>query len=228
MTAVDRFGVWLSQRAIRRRLPRRSDLEVLELGCGYRAGAADGPCATGIKHGTGSGFPCVAPELLRNGGLHLSRGADRGDAAGAWYRPVAFDAIVLLISVLEHLRDAPAALEGVGKLLRPGGVLLLNVPTWRGKCFLEFSAFRLGLSPKVEMDDHKMYYDKKDLWPLSWCAPVSGRAKSGSFITNSGLNLFGGRHQITRCLSTTTGRSIGRGTPGPVVASREPGPADAA
>jgi len=44
--------------------------------------------------------------------------------------------------------------------------LLINVPTWRGKFFLEFSAFRLALSPKVEMDDHKMYYDKRDLWPL--------------------------------------------------------------
>jgi hypothetical protein len=37
LTPVDRLGVWLSQRAIRRHLPTRNDLEVLELGCGYRA-----------------------------------------------------------------------------------------------------------------------------------------------------------------------------------------------
>ena len=37
LTPVDRLGVWLSQRAIHRHLPRRNDLEVLELGCGYRA-----------------------------------------------------------------------------------------------------------------------------------------------------------------------------------------------
>ena len=37
LTLADRLGVWLSQRAIRRHLPTRSDLEVLELGCGYRA-----------------------------------------------------------------------------------------------------------------------------------------------------------------------------------------------
>jgi hypothetical protein len=44
----------------------------------------------------------------------------------------------------------------------------VNVPTWRGKYFLELTAFRLGLSPngKIEMDDHKMYYDKRDLWSL--------------------------------------------------------------
>ena len=37
LTPVDRLGVWLSQRAIHRHLPSRNDLEVLELGCGYRA-----------------------------------------------------------------------------------------------------------------------------------------------------------------------------------------------
>ena len=37
LTPIDRLGVWLSQRAIRRQLPSRNDLEVLELGCGYRA-----------------------------------------------------------------------------------------------------------------------------------------------------------------------------------------------
>ena len=40
------------------------------------------------------------------------------------------------------------------------------VPSWRGRWFLELSAFRLGLSPKDEMDDHKNYYDVKDFWPL--------------------------------------------------------------
>ena len=28
------------------------------------------------------------------------------------------------------------------------------------------SAFRLGTSPAHEMDDHKMYYGKRELWPL--------------------------------------------------------------
>lgn len=52
------------------------------------------------------------------------------------------------------------------RLLAPGGVLLVNVPSWLGKRCLEFSAFRLGLSPAEEMDDHRTYYDPRDLWPL--------------------------------------------------------------
>ena len=74
--------------------------------------------------------------------------------------------IVLCISVLEHLWDPLALLEECLRIVRPEGMCLFNVPSWRGKRFLEYSAFRLGLSPKDEMDDHKTYYDVKDLWPL--------------------------------------------------------------
>ena len=68
-------------------------------------------------------------------------------------------------------------------------MLLVNVPTWRGKAVLEFSAFRLSTSPAVEMNDHKMYYDKRDLWPLLVRAgflPSAIRLKNHKF----GLNLF--------------------------------------
>ena len=37
LSLVDRFGVYLSRRAILRRLPARDGLRVLDLGCGYRA-----------------------------------------------------------------------------------------------------------------------------------------------------------------------------------------------
>jgi SAM-dependent methyltransferase len=158
---VDRFGVWLSSRAIRRWLPPRNDLEVLELGCGYRATQLLA-LRDRLKHGTGVDFR-LAPELLQMTGFSFHEGPIEETLPKLPDR--AYD-IVLLISVLEHLREPLAGIESAWRLLRPGGVLFINVPTWRGKYFLEFSAFRLGLSPKVEMDDHKMYYDKRDLWPL--------------------------------------------------------------
>jgi 2-polyprenyl-3-methyl-5-hydroxy-6-metoxy-1,4-benzoquinol methylase len=74
--------------------------------------------------------------------------------------------VVLCLSVLEHLWNPDDALEAFVRILRPGGTCLINVPSWRGKRFLEFSAFRLGLSPAEEMDDHKRYFDPSDLWPL--------------------------------------------------------------
>ena len=74
--------------------------------------------------------------------------------------------LILIISVLEHLDNPVEVLKKCKNILKPNGKILINVPTWAGKFFLELSAFKLNLSPKIEMDDHKMYYDKKDLWPL--------------------------------------------------------------
>jgi hypothetical protein len=72
----------------------------------------------------------------------------------------------MLISVLEDLVEPQFVIESVRSLLRTSGLLLVSVPTCVGKRFLELSASRLGLSPKVEIDDHKMYYGKRDLWPI--------------------------------------------------------------
>jgi hypothetical protein len=61
LTPVDRFGVWLSKRAIHRHLPSRDDLEVLELGCGYRAMQLIA-LERKLKRGIGVDFQ-IAPEL---------------------------------------------------------------------------------------------------------------------------------------------------------------------
>jgi SAM-dependent methyltransferase len=74
--------------------------------------------------------------------------------------------VVLCISVLEHLWEPERVLRELRRVCAPGGTCLINVPSWRGKRFLEFSAYRLNLSPPDEMDDHKAYYDPRDLWPL--------------------------------------------------------------
>ena len=161
LSFIDRLGVWLSRRAIWQELPSRSDLEVLELGCGFRA-AQLVALAPRLKRGVGVDFQ-LAPGLASLEKFTFYEGAIEETLLTLTAQ--SFDA-VLLISVLEHLRDPLSVIEAIQGLLNPSGVLLINVPTWRGKAFLEFSAFRLGLSPKVEMDDHKMYYDKRDLWPL--------------------------------------------------------------
>jgi SAM-dependent methyltransferase len=161
LTFFDRAGVWLSQRAISRYLPKRPDLEVLELGCGFRATQLLA-LRPRLKHGVGVDFQ-IEPQLKALANFTFYEGTIEETLPGFAGQP--FDA-VMLISVLEHLRDPLLVLQSARGLLKPAGVLLINVPTWLGKSFLEFSAFRLGLSPKLEMDDHKMYYDKRDLWPL--------------------------------------------------------------
>jgi SAM-dependent methyltransferase len=161
LSFVDRLGVWLSQRAIAAELAGNNNLEVLELGCGFQALQLVA-LTPRLKRGVGVDFQ-LAPELASFENLSFYLGTIEENLPKLMSER--FDA-VLLISVLEHLRDPLFVIESAWQLLKPSGVLLINVPTWRGKAFLEFSALRLGLSPKTEMDDHKMYYDKRDLWPL--------------------------------------------------------------
>jgi SAM-dependent methyltransferase len=184
LTLADRLGVWLSQRAIRRYLPRRNDLEVLELGCGYHASQLIALRAK-LKRGIGVDFH-IAPELQTLERFDFHEGTIEEMLPKLESETVD---VVMLISVLEHLAEPHFAIQSACRLLKPSGLLLINVPTWLGKRFLEFSAFQLGLSPKVEMDDHKMYYGKRDLWPLlvrSGFKPSQIRLRYHKF----GLNLF--------------------------------------
>jgi SAM-dependent methyltransferase len=183
-TLADRFGVWLSQRAIRRHLPRRNNLAVLELGCGYHATQLVA-LEPKLKRGIGVEFQ-IAPELQNRERLTFYQGTI--EEIIPKLESETMD-VVMLISVLEHLVDPQFVLQSAWRLLRPSGLLLVNVPTWIGKRFLELSAFRLGLSPKLEIDDHKMYYGKRDLWPMLVRAgfkPSEIRLRYHKF----GLNLF--------------------------------------
>jgi SAM-dependent methyltransferase len=184
LSLADRLGTWLSQRAISRCLPKRNDLEVLELGCGYRASQLVA-LRPKLKRGIGVDFH-IAPELRTLERFTFHEGTIEETLPKLASETVD---VVMLISVLEHLAEPQFVLQSAWRLLRPSGLLVINVPTWLGKGFLEFSAFRLGLSPEVEMDDHKMYYGKRDLWPLlvrSGFKPSQIRLRYHKF----GLNLF--------------------------------------
>jgi SAM-dependent methyltransferase len=184
LTWVDRFGVWLSKRRILRYLPRRGNLSVLDLGCGYQATMLQ---ALLPNIGIGVGVDVsISPEVRAIDKLSFVESSIQ--SALPELEDSRFD-LVLLISVLEHLWEPLPILEHCRRVLRPEGLLFVNVPTWRGKFFLEFSAFRLGLSPALEMDDHKMYYNKPDLWPMLVRAgfkPSNLRLHYHKF----GLNLF--------------------------------------
>lgn len=184
LTLVDRLGVWLSRRAIHKHLPSRNDLEVLELGCGYRATQLIA-LEPKLKRGIGVDFQ-IAPELHTLEKFTFHQGPIEQALPNVESESVD---VVMLISVLEHLFDPQSVIQSAWRLLRRSGLLLVNVPTWSGKRFLELSAFRLGFSSKVEIDDHKMYYEKRDLWPMLVQAgfkPSQIRLHYHKF----GLNLF--------------------------------------
>ena len=74
--------------------------------------------------------------------------------------------VIICNNVLEHLWEPEITLRQFHRLLATSGVCELNVPSWTGKRALEFAAFRLRVAPASEMNDHKAYYNPKDLWLL--------------------------------------------------------------
>ena len=183
-TAVDRFGVWLSGRSIRRFVPSFAGKRVGDFGCGFQAAFARtiaGEAASVVLVDV-----ALADDLKADGRIRAIEGR-LPDALGS-IGDASLD-VVMMVSVLQHVSDAPGLLREVRRVLAPGGVALVNVPSWRGKWFLELSAFRLGLSPAAEMDDHKMYYDVRDLWPLLVAAGFRP-SRIRCFPHKFGLNTF--------------------------------------
>ncbi len=161
LTWIDRFGFWLSTRRIRAAVGDFTGLAVADLGCGYEA-----RFARSLSNQAGSITVtdlALASDLKCEPGIRAIEG--RLPECLMVIEDRSIDAVICN-SVIEHLTEPLGTLSGIYRICAPGGVALINVPTWRGKFLLEFAAFRLGVSAAAEMDDHKMYYDPRELWPL--------------------------------------------------------------
>jgi SAM-dependent methyltransferase len=161
ITGVDRAGVWLSGHQIRRAVGSLEGQDVGDFGCGFQATYIR-TVLDEVRSATLVDIS-LADDLKSRPNVTAIEGKLPGVLQDLPDRSLD---VILCMSVLEHLWEPGQALTHFRRLVRPGGVLAINVPSWRGKRALEFSAFRLGLSPATEMDDHKRYYDPRDLWPL--------------------------------------------------------------
>jgi len=72
--------------------------------------------------------------------------------------------VATMLAVLEHLERPLAVLAEVWRVLRPGGSLVLTVPSHAAKPVLEFLAFRLGIVNPAEIADHRRYWNRRELF----------------------------------------------------------------
>ncbi len=184
VSTVDRFGVWLSKRQIQKVVGPLAGKDVADFGCGF-----DATFMRTVLNEVASATlvdVALAEDLQEHPKVH----AIEGLLPEALHElPDQSLDIVLCMSVIEHLWEPAATLAQFHRVLRPGGVCAVNVPSWFGKTALEFSAFKLGWSPACEMDDHKTYYDPRDLWPLMVRAGFRPHAIK-CFRHKFGLNTF--------------------------------------
>jgi ubiquinone/menaquinone biosynthesis C-methylase UbiE len=94
---------------------------------------------------------------------------------------------VTMLAVLEHVQHHIEILKECRRILKPGGDILITVPTYVGKPLIEFLAYKLGLLDVKHIKDHKRYYNKKEL--------MSDLEKAGFNVSDMkywelGMNLF--------------------------------------
>jgi len=131
---------------------------LLDIGCGWEAKLlrANEPY---IASGIGVDFkaPAISIQKIKTISLTLQ---DRLP-----FEDQSFDFITML-AVMEHLENDEAILKECARLLRPGGGLLITVPSWYAKPVLEFLSYKLNLINPAEIKDHKRYYNREDLLRL--------------------------------------------------------------
>jgi SAM-dependent methyltransferase len=107
-----------------RALQGRTDLRVLEIGCG--AGGMLGPLQRyGTVHGLDVDRECVA--------FCRQRGFERvlcGSGYELPFQDASFD-LVALFDTMEHIPDEARALAEVRRVLRPGGIVFVSVPAYQ-------------------------------------------------------------------------------------------------
>lgn len=73
---------------------------------------------------------------------------------------------VTMLAVLEHLDHPVEIVREIERILKPEGKLILTVPSKYSKPVLKFLAYKLKIVNEEEINDHKKYYNYKDLEKL--------------------------------------------------------------
>jgi len=160
-TPVDRFGQWLSARRVRRAVHGFEGKAIGDFGCGFNADLVRSVLSE-VASATLVDL-AISPDLKRHRNVTAIEGTLPDVLAQV---PTASLDAVICNNVLEHLWEPAPVLQHIRRALRPGAIAFINVPSWRGRFFLETAAFRLKLAPVEEMDDHKRYYSPEELWTL--------------------------------------------------------------
>ena len=134
------------------------ECHVLDIGCGWNAKLLM-TIRPFISKGTGIDFkaPTIHDPKISTIEANLTNTLPFKDS---------FFDVVTMLAVMEHLEDDLGILKEASRVLKPGGGILITVPSWNAKPILEFLSYRMGIINPSEIRDHKRYYNRKDLTDL--------------------------------------------------------------
>ena len=69
-----------------------------------------------------------------------------------------------MLAVLEHLSYSEDILKEIHRVLKKDGRLIITVPSKIAKPILEFLSYKMHVIDRLEIEDHKKYYNKKDIF----------------------------------------------------------------
>ncbi len=144
---------WMRFRQVMPQIPVGARL--LDVGCGHSATFLKA-AADRIESGIGIDFK-VKPMRFQNIQTVQLRLAE-----ALPFEAASFD-VVTMLAVLEHIEHEKPILQEIYRVLKPGGRLVLTVPSIWAQPVLEFLSYRLKLVDEREIRDHKRYYTRADL-----------------------------------------------------------------
>ncbi len=152
---LDGFITKLRMRRIISQIALKPDVVLLDIGCGAKA-----IFLNSIKDRIYKGYGIDAKDC---------QCADEKIALTSYriekelpYADNSFDVVVML-AVLEHLEYPEAVISEISRVLKPGGQLILTVPSWLAKPVLEFMAYKLSIINADSILDHKTYYNRRNI-----------------------------------------------------------------
>lgn len=151
----DKFLGEYRLKMVKASIVKYKDCKLLDIGCGTECKLMKS-IEEYISLGVGIDFkpPELKTEKLSTIKLTLEKQLPFEDES--------FD-IVTMLAVLEHLTYADDILKEINRVLKPDGSLILTVPSKIAKPILEFMAYNLKIIDRAEIEDHKKYYNKKDI-----------------------------------------------------------------
>lgn len=155
-TILDKFLRKYRIRMVKPTIEKYNNCKLLDIGCGWEAKLLKS-IENYIDYGVGIDFK---PPKLKTEKLETIESVLEKELP---FENESFD-VVTMLAILEHLSYPEDILKEIHRVLKKDGRLIITVPSKIAKPILEFLSYKMHVIDRLEIEDHKKYYNKKDIF----------------------------------------------------------------